>query len=72
MSTGQSIEQYAEIIRVLSLANNGYTFRRNLTPEQIERAEAAVKAGVVFKSVDIGARYLKDDRTQYWLPGTMP
>jgi len=55
-----------KIVRTLSLANNGYTYARNLTAEQCADADAAVKAGLARKVVDISNRqYDKDDRTFY-------
>lgn len=49
-----------EIYRRLSLANNGYTWRENLTADERRAAEKAVAVGVVGK-----AQY--NCRTYYYL-----
>jgi len=68
MTSIQEPNPHEEILRILSLANNGYTVRRNLSPQERAAADAAVTAKAVGITYDFGARTLWDDRTYYWVP----
>lgn len=60
---------HSKIIATLKLANNGYTFARNMSSEQIAQAEAAVKDGVVKVKRDYNSATWKDDETKYYVTG---